>query len=72
MNILVNLNFFVEKHGKNSRDTHFSCVCKFLKNESILKKLNSTQDIVDAINKGQHKSNESRKLLSKKIMIKFK
>ena len=26
--ILVNLNFFGEKHGKNSRDTHFSSLSK--------------------------------------------
>ena len=31
--ILVNLNFFAEKHGKNSRDQHFSAISELFKNQ---------------------------------------
>ncbi len=65
----VNLNFFVEKHGKNSRDSHFSCVSRFIHNESLLKRLTSSEDIVDAIHNGQKKSNENRAAESKLIFL---
>ncbi len=61
----VNLNFFCEKHGKNSRDTHFSCISRFVEQESLIRKLTCTQDLVDAIENGQRKSNENRALQSK-------
>ena len=57
----VNLNFFGDKHGKNSRDSHFSNIAKFIKDESLVKKLGSTQDIVDAIIKRQLIANENKK-----------
>lgn len=56
-NIKVSLNYFCEKHGKNSRDQHFSLVSHFIKEESMIKQLTSSQDICDAINKGQLKKN---------------
>ncbi len=56
-NIIVSLNFFCEKHGKNSRDQHFSLVSNFIKQESMVKKLCSSQDICDAIEKGQFRAN---------------
>jgi hypothetical protein len=65
----VNLNFFVEKHGKNFRDSHFSCVSRFIHNESLLKRLTSSEDIVDAIHNGQKKSNENRAAESKLIFL---
>ncbi len=66
----VNLNFFGDKHGKNGRDTHFSCITKFIQQESLRKQLISTEDIVNAINNGQLKSNENRKLKSKFLNLK--
>jgi len=53
----VSLNYFCEKHGKNSRDQHFSTVSNFIEQESLVKKLCSSQDICDAIVKGQLHAN---------------
>ncbi|RMZ94650.1 hypothetical protein BpHYR1_007679, partial [Brachionus plicatilis] len=64
-NIKVCLNFFVEKHGKNSRDQHFSAVTNFVNQESFVKKLSCSQDIVDAINKNQLISNIYRQKIKK-------
>lgn len=58
---LVNLNFFCEKHGKNNRDSHFSCISRFIKKASLKKKLASTSDIVEAINIGQLLANQNCK-----------
>ena len=58
----MNLNFFGDKHGKNSRDTHFSNISKFIQTESLIKRLESSQDIADAINKRQGIANESKVL----------
>ena len=58
------MNFFAEKHGKNSRDTHFSQISKFIESESKLKQMTSSQDIVDAILKRQDISNRNRSKLS--------
>ncbi len=55
--IKVSLNYFCEKHGKNSRDQHFSTVSNFIEQESLVKKLCSSQDICDAIVKGQLHAN---------------
>jgi hypothetical protein len=55
------LNFFAEKHGKNNRDTHFSNISKFIKDESLVKQLSSSQDIVNAISKRQQISNQNNK-----------
>ena len=60
MDFQVNLNFFVEKHGKNNRDAHFSMVSKFVKQESLKKRLISSKDVVNAIKNGQKLANENR------------
>ncbi|CAF0871784.1 unnamed protein product, partial [Brachionus calyciflorus] len=64
--IRVCLNFFCEKHGKNGRDQHFSLVSNFIKQESFVKRLACSKDVVDAINKHQAISNEHRKKLKLK------
>lgn len=63
--ISVNLNFFVEKHGKNLRDAHFSNIAKFVKAESLTRRLVCSQDIVDAILKRQNMANDNNKGSSK-------
>jgi hypothetical protein len=55
--ICVNMNYFGEKHGKFTRDQHFSVISYYLKKESMKNKISSTQDIVDVINKCQAESN---------------
>lgn len=57
LNINVSFNLFCEKHGKNSRDQHFSVISNFLQQESMTRKLTSSQDICDAIEKHQLFSN---------------
>ncbi len=69
MFISVNLNFFVEKHGKNSRDSHFSCVSSFIKSQSLIKRLETSSDVVDAIQNGQNKSNENRILRGNNLLF---
>ena len=54
---------FAECHGKSSRDSHFSIIDLFLKEESNLKQLTSTNDVISAINKQQSQSNNWRKTL---------
>lgn len=66
--INVNLNFFAEKHGKNSRDEHFSHVALYIKQLNFKKQLSCTKDIVDAINDGQARSNEHRLSRNEKII----
>ena len=39
----VELNWFGEKHGKSSRDQHFSIISVFLKNAEMTKQLKSTR-----------------------------
>lgn len=56
---LVNLNFFGEKHGKNSRDMHFSNLSRFIEAESLVTLLSSPQDVVNAINKRQQMANDN-------------
>jgi len=53
------LNFFAEKHGKNSRDAHFSNITKFIRAQSLVKRLISSQDIADAIMERQAMANEN-------------
>ena len=55
------MNFFGDKHGKNNRDTHFSVISRFIQAESLVKKIYSTQDIVDAIHKRQELANQNLK-----------
>ena len=55
--IEVSFNLFCEKHGKNSRDQHFSVVSNFIQQESYVKKLISSQNICDAIEKHQNFAN---------------
>ena len=57
----VNLNFFAEKHGKNGRDAHFSNIAKFIEAESLVSRLATSQDIVDAITKRQTLANKNKK-----------
>jgi hypothetical protein len=45
------------------RDAHFSIISSFLKNAQITKKLSSTQEIIDALNKEQSNSNKRRENL---------
>lgn len=56
------MNYFGEKHGKNARDTHFSCLSLFLKMESLVTPLKTSDDIVNAIIKRQAISNTNRAL----------
>jgi hypothetical protein len=68
----VNLNYFGDKHGKSSRDQHFSILTTFLKNAHITKQLKSTRDVIEALEIEQMKSNETRKDLGlEKIQTKF-
>ena len=53
LDIQVSFNLFCEKHGKNSRDQHFSNASYFIQQETMVKKLTSSQDICDAIEKHQ-------------------
>ena len=65
-NITVSYNLFGEKHGKNSRDQHFSTVSSYIKQESFIKRLTSSKDICDAIVKHQQIANKIRDLKNKK------
>ena len=56
----MSLNFFGDRHGKNCRDTHFSCISKFVRDESLVKQIRTSQDIVSSIISRQEKSNENR------------
>ena len=56
------MNYFEEKHGKNARDTNFSCLSLFLKMESLVTPLKTSDDIVNAIIKRQAISNTNRAL----------
>ena len=60
ISILVNFNFFGDKHGKNVRDLHFSHISKYVADESLERKIESSQDIVNAINKRIQSSNENK------------
>ena len=57
----INLNFFAERHGKNSRDQHFSVISSYVRLESFKEKITSSQHLVDTINKRQSESNKLRK-----------
>ena len=73
--IEVSFNLFCEKHGKNSRDQHFSVVSNFIRQEAFIKKLCSSQDICDAIERHQNFANidkERMNLLQKQTTKKFK
>jgi hypothetical protein len=67
----VNLNFFVEKHGKNSRDAHFSCLSNFIKSQSLIKRLETSADVVNAIHQGQVKSNQNRAFKGNLFLLKI-
>ena len=56
----MNLNFFAEKHGKNGRDAHFSNIARFIKAESLIRKLVCSEDIVNAINSRQAATNDNK------------
>jgi hypothetical protein len=55
------VNFFGEKHGKSNCDQHFSTITSYLKSASCYKKIDSVQDIVDAVDRHQNLSNINRK-----------
>ena len=67
--IHVNLNFFGEAHGKNSRDQHFSVISNFIKQAEYTNRLMNTQDVIDAVLKGQERSNFFRKEKGKKFLL---
>ena len=56
----VSFNLFGEKHGKSSRDQHFSVLSVFLKNAQYTKQLTCTQDVIEALEIEQAKSNVNR------------
>lgn len=68
-NIFVKWNFFVEKHGKNRGDQHFSRVSNYLKQESFLSKIKDSKDIVDCLNKYQEKFNNNMKKLNLQAIL---
>jgi hypothetical protein len=57
LKIKVSFNLFCERHGKNSRDQHFSSVSNFLRQESMVKQLTSSLDICLAIERQQKIAN---------------
>ena len=59
--IHVELNFFGEKHGKNTRDHHFSVISKFIELETHKNRLNDSKNIIECIIKRQNASNLIRK-----------
>ena len=61
--VQVSFNLFCEGHGKAARDSHFSIIDNFIKQESLQKKLCSTEDVILAIIKGQKQSNLRREKL---------
>jgi len=61
----VNSNYFGEKHGKFSRDQHFSVISYYIRRESNKNWIKCSQDIADIINSSQIKSNEYRNHQSK-------
>ncbi len=65
LQIKISLNFFCERHGKNERDRHFSSISYFIKRESLVRKLTSTQDICDAIMKQQDLANSFKEIITK-------
>ena len=62
--IEVSFNLFCEKHGKNSRDQHFSVVSNFINQESMVSQLTSSEDICNAIEKRQHLANINNERLN--------
>jgi hypothetical protein len=59
--ISVNSNYLGEKHGKFSRDQHFSVISFYLRKESYKNLLANTTDIANAINSCQNQSNFFRR-----------
>ena len=58
--MLVNWNFFAEKHGKSDIDGHFSCISKFIKDKSLTKQLSSSHDVIEEIEERQKVANTRR------------
>ena len=65
----VNLNFFAEKHGKNSRDAHFSNISKFIRIQSLKTRLTSSKDIADAIIQRQKMANENNQDKNSRVEV---
>lgn len=57
----MNSNYLGEKHGKFSRDQHFSIISYYLRKESYKNLLANTTDIANAINSCQNQSNLFRR-----------
>jgi hypothetical protein len=53
------------------RDTHFSRIAQFVRDESLVKKLETCQDVVDAIHKRQEIANQNKKSIYYFVFIKF-
>ena len=66
--INVNLNFFAESHGKNSRDQHFSNISKFINQATYKNRLTNTNDIIRSILVGQKRANLFQ-LIKRKLNI---
>ncbi len=60
LSLVVDVNFFQNKHGKTGLDGHFGKVSHFKEEEEKRNKMYTKQDVVDAINKGQEKANRGR------------
>src|SRR5690606_22934718 len=65
------LNFFCEHHGKNCRDSHFSVLSRWIYQESLVKKMKCSADVVKAIIKNQNLSNMQRKKQEKKLITTY-
>lgn len=63
--ICVHSNYLGEKHGKFSRDQHFSVISYYLRKESFKNLISNTTDIANAINSCQNQSNLFRRSQSK-------
>jgi hypothetical protein len=56
----VQLNFFCEQHGKNSRDQHFSVISHYIKCESHVRTIQNSNDVVETIKKRQNFANKAK------------
>jgi len=55
--------------AKKSRDSYFSCVSSFIKSQSLIKRLETSSDVVDNIQNEQNKSNENRILRGNNLLF---
>jgi len=57
---VVSVNFFIEQHGKNDCDGHFSKISFWLQNKSFSHPILNTNDVVLAIKEGSKTANDRR------------